>query len=412
MKISTWGNTSFKKISVINKPLKNSLTIGNQNSYGDACIPAGNQILKTEKNLKDNFLDPCSTLFTIMTDSNILLNNVPGKANVTLGGAAASDVHGKDSKKNGSFIKNIDSLLLLTSDEEIIETSREKNPELFYTTIGGYGLTGSILGLKLKNFKRKNGNLFESKIIKGNNIDDLIYSFNNSNDEFKVAWVDLISKNKNWVMETSKYLDKKDKLNILYDQNKPEFNITLPFVGKNMLNTMYLINKMYFSLNKTVESKLKNQNMIFYPINNFSNTKNISKKRKIIQVQFSLPYKNIDNLADLIDLLIYNQVPLLCSIKETGENESNLNLSFMQKGFTVAVDFAKSNFNENSIRKFYKKLIESEGLVYLAKDSTLNRNEFMEMYSNFEIWRKIVKSIDPKNYFQSELSNRLGLKDW
>ena len=56
--------------------------------------------------------------------------------------------------------------------------------------------------------------------------------------------------------------------------------------------------------------------------------------------------------------------------------------------------------------------IEHEGKIYLAKDSTLNNEEFREMYPNYHEWEKILKKLDPKNIYQSALSNRLGLKTW
>ena len=144
----------------------------------------------------------------------------------------------------------------------------------------------------------------------------------------------------------------------------------------------------------------------------FSNTKNISSSRKIIQVQFSIPLEFQSELFNLLCLLKYNQKPLLCSIKRLCENETNLNFSFIQDGWTIAVDFPAKDFDYNSIRIFYKKLIELQGKIYLAKDSTLNKSEFNEMYSNHAEWQKIVKSIDPNNIFQSELSNRLNIKNW
>ena len=88
------------------------------------------------------------------------------------------------------------------------------------------------------------------------------------------------------------------------------------------------------------------------------------------------------HLEDLINLLIHNQKPLLCSIKKLDNSSNYNNLSFHQNGWTVAIDFSYKYFNNSSIRHFYKKLIKHKGKVYLAKDSTLNSFEFKEMYQN------------------------------
>ena len=141
-------------------------------------------------------------------------------------------------------------------------------------------------------------------------------------------------------------------------------------------------------------------------------TKNISKNRKIIQIQFSIPDKNKHSLDYLLNILINKQTPLLCSVKRLGIKKNESNLSFIQDGWTAAIDFPAFSFNHKEIRIFYKKLTELEGKVYLAKDSTLNKDEFMNMYPDYHSWSKIVRKIDPNNIFQSELSKRLGLKQW
>ena len=138
----------------------------------------------------------------------------------------------------------------------------------------------------------------------------------------------------------------------------------------------------------------------------------MQKKRKIIQVQFSIPIKNENKIQNLIDLLIDGQTPILCSVKRLTHNESELNFSFVQDGWTFAVDFPYETFNKNTIRKFYKELIKLEGKIYLAKDISLNEEEFKSMYPNYIDWSKVVKEVDPDKKFQSEMSVRLGLKKW
>ena len=175
---------------------------------------------------------------------------------------------------------------------------------------------------------------------------------------------------------------------------------------------MSLINNMYFQTNKNKKEVLKNRLETFYPLGVLSNTKNIAKNRSIIQVQFSISQQYENKIDELVQTLIYKQNPLLCSIKKSSENPTELNLSFVQKGWVIAIDFPKSKFDSSQIRQFYKKLQKYGGKIYLAKDSTLTEKEFKSQYENFGKWSKIVKTIDPNNLFQSELSYRLGLKKW
>ena len=129
-----------------------------------------------------------------MVSSQNQLFGIPGKQNVTLGGAVASDVHGKDGFWGGSFIKNIEELLIKLPNNEIMECSIKNNPEIFYTTIGGYGLTGNILGIKFLKNNLQFSNNFQSIIKKGSGLTELLEEFNLQQEEYGVAWIDLVNR--------------------------------------------------------------------------------------------------------------------------------------------------------------------------------------------------------------------------
>jgi len=412
--IQSWGNLYQKNILTTNSLDSNEilLSYGNLNSYGDAAIPLGQYGFKKEElKLEKDFISSSITIEKYISENEKMLYGLPGRNNVTLGGAVAADVHGKDGAWGDSFIRNIDSIILLLPNNDHITCSHTKNSEVFYSTIGGYGLTGSILGVKFQKNTIPFSYHYSSSTKKGQEIQNLLKYFNNNKYNYSVAWVNLLSKKKDWILETSTPLENINKPEKFEKININEFDFSLGLIGNNTCNSMAIINKIFFIF-KTENKKIKNFSNVFYPLGFVSNTKNISPLRKIIQIQFSIPKKNDEYINELIELLIYNQVPLLCSVKRLSSNKNSLNLSFVQDGWTIAVDFSEKYFNHASIRSFYKKLIELEGKIYLAKDSTLNEHEFKNMYPNYKNWRNIVKKIDPNNLFQSELSKRLGLKQW
>ena len=185
---------------------------------------------------------------------------------------------------------------------------------------------------------------------------------------------------------------------------------SLPFIGKNRFGIMSLVNKIYFYLKSKQKEYLKNFDDVVYPLNLFTDTRKVSKKQKIIQVQFSIPEKSQNSLSDLISLLIENQSPILCSFKRLGKNETNLNLSFIQQGWAVAVDFPFYEFDTVAIRKFIKVLVENNGKIYLAKDSIITADEFQKMYPNYSNWINITRKYDPNSIFKSSMSKRLNIK--
>ena len=414
-KIFSWGKTSSKEVELINN-LNNTLTVltyGNNNSYGDCSIPLGEFGLDPKFSEENNgFINPKITISNLINLNKSLFYGIPGRRSVTIGGALASDVHGKDSFWGGSFINNIEKLKVLLPNNEIIECTRNKNPEVFYTTIGGYGLTGTIASVKIKENTLGYSNNFTTKIYKGIGIESLLNRFSNNLNEYSVAWVDLINKNFPWVYEISKRNNSLQNEFTQLPTEDTELSVSFPFIGTNKFKSMQVINKKFYNYQKDNYQKDKSLNEVLYPLGLLTDSRTMAKKRKIVQVQFSIPLRYESSIDKLLELLTKDQFPIICSIKKTGKKETNLNLSFLQEGWTVAVDFPAENFNFKSIRNFYKLLISYDGKVYLAKDSTLNEEEFKLMYNNYPEWKKVVKKIDPENKYQSELSNRLGLKSW
>ena len=404
-KLASWGNivkVDLEKNSS-NKSSLSKLDIGNLNSYGDCCLPL--EIISKET--KSNVV--VDTVVEYESQNNCYLYGTPGKSNVTIGGAIASDTHGKDNDWGGSFYRNIKNLTLNIDGEEI-ETSKDQNSEIFDATIGGYGLTGTISNVEFLNSNIPIYKSYETEINTGNGINSLLESFNTLDNEFWVGWIDLLSGKFRWVTKKSIPSDK-----ILHNaktKDHKDFDFFVPFIGHNRFNILGIINNLYYRMNRNSNNKVIDYYQTFYPLSFITDTRNISYKRKIVQVQFSLPVEHEFELERLLTKLVMNQKPLLCSIKKLSNQKIVNNLSFYQHGWTVAVDFPYEGFNRNEIEKFYDELATFSGKIYLAKDFTLDEKNFRKMYPESLEWEKVVKEIDPNNTYQSELSNRLGLKKW
>ena len=404
-KLASWGNivkNDLKKDSY-NKSSLSKLDIGNLNSYGDCCLPSES----ISKIMKSNIIG--STVIEYESKNNSYLYGTPGKSDVTIGGAIASDTHGKDNDWGGSFYKNIKSLTLNVNGNEI-KASKNQNSEIFDATIGGYGLTGTISDVEVINSKIPIYKKYETQINTGSGINSLLNSFNTVHNEFWVGWIDLLNNKFRWV--TKKSIPGEKDSNNRKTKDGKVFNFSVPFIGNNRFNTLGIINMLYYRLNKNSNDKIIDYFQTFYPLSFTTDTRNISSKRKIVQVQFSLPIQHELELERLLAKLIRNQKPLLCSIKKLADQKIINNLSFYQHGWTIAVDFPYESFNRDEIEKFYDELSSFNGKIYLAKDLTLDEKNFRKMYPESLKWEKIVKEIDPKNIYQSELSNRLGLKKW
>lgn len=402
--ISSWGRVSSKEVT-INSDLLNSnttLPIGNLNSYGDSCIPKNEFAYQiANKNITN------MTVLETMKKNNFRFFGIPGKANVTIAGAVASDVHGKDNLWGGPFSKNIKKMELTISGNKKIEISRKINEELFYSTIGGLGLTGVITDVEFNNNLSELNNTVKTKVVKGVGLSDLFKNFSFKESTYWSAWIDLIDETKKWVSFTSEELKNTSRSEYKsYNFGSNEDNISISLDSKFLLNR---INNLYYMLNKENIST-KSIYETFYPLNRFSDTRILTGPKGLIQIQFVVPENKEMYAEKLIQLLIENNNPILCSLKRLNNAEGLI--SFCKNGWTFALDFSYKNFNSKNLNKFYKSLVELGGHVYLAKDVLLDENSFNSMYTNIKQWKKIVKYYDPKNQFQSDLSYRLGMKNW
>ena len=412
-KIQSWGNNFEKNVTVSPAFKGNSfINLGNQNSYGDCFIPvSNNSLIQTNKKLENSsHFSSSITIQEYINKNQNFLYGIPGRSSVTLAGAIASDTHGKDNTWGGGFSKNILKFHLKTSNEEIIECSPQKNFDVFKATIGGYGLTGSIENVVFKSNVIPKYSSMEKEVSKGSGFENLFLEFKENKFEYWVAWVNLLSKNQNYVIEKTKFNNKENNFKIKNDSVSEFKNFSVPFIGTNNFYLMNMINATYFIISSDKSNKLINYDKSFFPLSLLTDTRNISSNRKILQVQFSIPLKNQKNIPHLISCLIHKQNPLLCSVKRINKKEYTNNLSFLQDGWTVAVDFPEKSFNIASYKTFIKKLISEEGKIYLAKDSLLEKKDFREMYPEFSKWKEVVDKIDPEKKFQSRLSFRLGLK--
>jgi len=412
--IKSWGQNHRKFVSVQNqnkKIINQVISVGNLNSYGDACIPINNNLIMNNHKTSENkdYVFSNETIQSYLKRTHNLLTGIPGKSNVTIAGAVAADTHGKDNLWGGSFSRNIKSIKIMLPNQGIVEVSRTKDKDIFFATIGGFGLTGNIISVEFYRNNKKFNNLYSIETSTGNGINNLVKSFDSTEGFYWIAWINLLDKKHKWVSETAQPISiQGNKEFLLKDYH--DLSISLSPIGQNRLHMMNVINSCYYYSSKLRRNKKKYFRDVIYPLSRFTDTRNISNSRKIIQVQFSIPKSKEDELENLLSLLVTGQVPLLCSLKRLRAKEHGINLSFVQDGWTAAVDFAEKEFDHKSIRIFYSELIKQGGKIYLAKDSTLNVSEFNDMYPDADTWKKIVKEVDKNNLFQSSLSKRLNIK--
>jgi FAD/FMN-containing dehydrogenase len=398
----------------------NSITRGLGRSYGDSSLDNSIISLKNyEKYIKfDNELGTleCSSNYSLNEILKLIVkkgwffNVTPGSKFITIGGAIASDVHGKNHHLDGSFCDYIFSFKIITSQGILYNCSKEENLELFQASCGGMGLTGIIVSAKIKLLKIKS-KIINTEIIKTKNLEQTIKNFKKFNaNKYIVAWIDALAKNEHMgrsVIFIGNHSDEGD-LNFF---EKIKFSIPKIFPG--FLLNKYIIkafNKFYYFIHKNNKKIKQSLNNFFYPLDSIGSWNNLYGKEGFIQIQILITEKNFEEVIckTLEFFQKKKQFSFLTTLKELGIGNENY-LSFPSKGYTLTLDL-KMNSNLKTIYEEFELLLaQYKTKVYLTKDSFMSKKYFEDTYKKLNKFKEIKNKYDPLNVIKSFQSRRLGL---
>ncbi|OQY77601.1 MAG: hypothetical protein B6D45_02565 [Ignavibacteriales bacterium UTCHB3] len=226
----------------------------------------------------------------------------PGTKFITVGGAVASDVHGKNHHKEGTFGNWVHSLKILIASGEVINCSPGENADLFFATVGGMGLTGIILEVVFS-LKKIETAFITQQVHIAKNLDEVMRLFDeNKAATYSVAWIDCLAGGKT-LGRSVLYLGEHSKTDEIADTifaDKPLYyhgkgSIGVPFnFPSGSLNSLSirLFNSLYYGMNKLKSDGKIHINPFFYPLDSVNNWNRIYGKKGFLQYQFVLPLEN------------------------------------------------------------------------------------------------------------------------
>jgi FAD/FMN-containing dehydrogenase len=402
------------------KGLKSLSIRGNGRSYGDSSINKNILSLKKLKKIikidKQKLILYCSSNCTIgeinkeLLKKNLFFKVSPGTKFVTIGGAIASDIHGKNHHHEGCFSNSVQEIELMTSNGIKIRCSKNKKKTVFKATAGGMGLTGVILFAKIKLKKIKSNYILEKKIISNNLKETLNHYKKYNNWEYIVSWIDMTA-TKSELGRGITYLGKHIKSNKKKIQQIENMKFFFPSF---LLNNFFIIiyNKIFFYFSQIKKKKIVHLNHYFYPLDKIKNWNLFYGNKGFIQIQILLKEKNnYKNLIELIEFFQNKKIySFVTTLKKLGKRNNNY-LSFPDNGYTVTFDIKFNNQIELFYKKLEEKLIEMNAKIYLTKDSLMKRKHFEKSYFELKKFKKIKNKIDKKNIFQSFQSKRLFISE-
>lgn len=338
------------------------------------------------------------------------LSVTPGTAAVTLGGAIASDVHGKNHHQDGTFCNHIVSIELLTGDGEIVVCSPEIEPELFRATCGGMGLTGIIISATLRLMPIQS-TMIKQTAIKATGFEDICEKLAEYCDyKYSVAWIDCLKQGKGLGRSILFLGEHAATGDLCYRKKEPN---SVPFYGPSFLlsaSLMRLFNEFYFGRFAAESESIIPLYRYFYPLDAINNWNRLYGRKGFIQYQFVLPeHQSREGLQ-----LLFNKITesglgsFLAVIKRFGPANSNL-LTFPMHGFTISLDFKICSRLFTLLSTLDIEIAALGGRVYLTKDSVLSETIFKKMYVNWEHFQAVRERYGAMDRFSSLQSRRLGL---
>jgi len=415
-KVTNWGNfpivekemkseDSFRKIKEFVLNNNEVIARGNGRCYGDASL--GEHIFSTKKLNKFISFDRLNGI--IECESGVLLSDVleisvpqgyflyvtPGTKLISIGGAIASDVHGKNHHSEGCFSEYVLDFKLMTENGDIIICSKEENSEKFYATIGGMGLTGIILSarFKLKNIETA---YIRQESIKAENLDEIFRLFDESESwTYTVAWIDCLQKGKDIgrsILMRGEHafaheLPQKFSKNPL--RLKKKFSPTVPFYFPGfVLNalTVKLFNLLYYKRQTKKEVKnIIDYETYFYPLDAINDWNKIYGKSGFIQYQMVIPKENgKEGMKKILETIANSgNGSFLAVLKLFGKNNPEAYNSFPIEGYTLALDFKVNSKLKKLVEQLDQTVQEFGGRIYLTKDS-MSKSSLTDYLKNVE----------------------------
>jgi decaprenylphospho-beta-D-ribofuranose 2-oxidase len=412
--------STIASLESISKQENSFITRGMGRSYGDSANALNvlqttyiNHFIKFDKVIGELTAEAGITLreiLKVIVSFGWFLPVTPGTSYVTLGGAIASDVHGKNHHIAGTFGQHVKSLSILLGTGEVVTTSPQHHADLFHATCGGMGLTGIIISATIQLLPIRSS-LISQKTIKADCIEAACEAFDSNNDaSYSVAWLDCLSKGKSLgrgVIMLGEHVEQ-GRLEIDIRQ-KVSVPFSTPSVLINSL-TMKAFNTAFWhkskhSLNQTVALM-----PYFYPLDEIGEWNRLLGKKGFLQFQCVLP--KIDGVANMRLLLteISNSRggPFLAVLKQFGVGNDNL-LSFPTKGYTLALDFKASESAIKTIERLEDMVVDMGGRLYLTKDAVMKESTFKVTYPNWEKFEVVREQYGAVGKFSSAQSKRLGL---
>jgi FAD/FMN-containing dehydrogenase len=383
------------------------LPYGLGRSYGDSCLNAGRELIDCRRLNRILGFDEASG--TVCCESGVSLSDIidvflprgwflpvtPGTRFVTVGGAIANDVHGKNHHCAGTFGAHVRQIGLHRSNDGLVVCNSRENSNMLRATIGGLGLTGVIAWADIQ-LKRVAGPWIDSESIPFQSLSTFLDLSRDSNERFEytVAWLDCFAgKNLHGIFFRGNHCADRGK-----DVSRKR-GLKLPFALPTWLLNRYSV-KAFNSAYYKIHAAHKGPSVVlydafFYPLDSVRQWNLLYGTRGFLQYQCVIPETNVAAFEELLERIAHSGMgSFLGVLKQFGAAAPAGMLSFPRPGLTIALDFAMRGERTLELMQSLDEIVlQSGGALYPAKDARMSPAMFE---ASFPRWRAFAPYIDPK----------------
>jgi FAD/FMN-containing dehydrogenase len=396
-------------------PPTRMLPVGAGRSYGDVCLLAHGTLLRTRgpglSGGMDRLLDFDPATGILCCEAGTTLGEIldfavprgfflpvsPGTKFVTVGGAIANDIHGKNHHVAGTFGRHVPRFELVRSDGTRLICSIAQNANWYAATIGGMGLTGLIAWAEIR-LRPIVSRKIQYTGIKFSGIEEFVaLSEAYSKSEYTVSWIDCIGAGKNFARgifmagdhaAMGGPLKRSRPSKLALPMDLPEFMLNRRSVG--------LFNSLYYNKQRSkMKTALVDYEPFFYPLDKLQGWNRMYGSNGLLQFQCVLPWE--PGQAGLVRVLetisASGRASFLAVLKVFGDVPSPGVMSFPKPGITLALDFPiREQVSFNLLDQLSGITLEHGGRMYPAKDATMTASQFQAFYPQ---WKKFAVYVDP-----------------
>lgn len=409
-------------------------------SYGDPAQNSGGRTVRLQSDPASISIDSVEHTVTCGAGVSVdeLLNVIvpqgyfvpvtAGTRFVTIGGAIATDIHGKNHHRDGSFGHHVRNIELMLADGSVVHVGPDavegNDHELFWATVGGMGLTGAMVAATF-NVIPIESSLMSVETRRIEDLDDLMSRMEASDDDvrYSVAWIDLLAKGAKLgrgVLTNGEHarfdqLSSKDAARPLAyaERVTATFPPLVPAPGVINRLTVAAFNEMWFrKAPRERHDELQTIAAYFHPLDMVGKWNLVYGRHGLLQYQFVVPHGAEDTLRRVMEKISAASLPSFLTVLKRFGPGNPAPLSFPMAGWTLAIDVPAAHPRlPGALIELDQMVLAAGGRHYLAKDFHMSPQAIRRGYPRLAEWQAVQRRVDPTHHWTSDQSRRLQLID-